>query len=143
MATQTETITPSASRVALPQVRRRSSSHSTQKKPWQQPHRPSFHSSHSHSHSHSRPAPEEIERLATQITRQTTRSSHRRSNKWYKIRWFKGITDDLKRRAPYYWSDWKDAWDYRVIPATVYMYFAKYAQSTYHSPLPPACPPLI
>ncbi|KAK5627158.1 hypothetical protein RRF57_002874 [Xylaria bambusicola] len=27
-------------------------------------------------------------------------------------------------RAPYYWSDWIDAWDYRVIPATVYMYFA-------------------
>ena len=25
---------------------------------------------------------------------------------------------------PYYVSDWVDAWDYRVVPATVYMYFA-------------------
>jgi len=36
------------------------------------------------------------------------------------------MIDDVKRRLPYYWSDWRDAWDYRVIPATVYMYFAKY-----------------
>lgn len=36
------------------------------------------------------------------------------------------MIDDVKRRAPYYWSDWRDAWDYRVVPATVYMYFAKY-----------------
>lgn len=34
------------------------------------------------------------------------------------------MIEDVKRRAPYYWSDWKDAWDYRVVPATVYMYFA-------------------
>ena len=26
-------------------------------------------------------------------------------------------------------SDWTDAWDYRVVPATVYMYFAKYVLS--------------
>jgi boron transporter len=123
MATQTETVTTPSSSRAAPQIRRRSSSHSAQKKPWQHPHRPSFHSSHS------RPAPEEIQRLAEQVTRQTTRSSARGTNKWYKIRWFKGITDDIKRRAPYYWSDWRDAWDYSVIPATVYMYFAKYAQS--------------
>ena len=35
---------------------------------------------------------------------------------------------DVKRRAPYYGSDILDAWDYRIIPATVYMYFAKYAR---------------
>jgi hypothetical protein len=35
------------------------------------------------------------------------------------------MINDVKRRAPFYWSDWTDAWDYRVIPATVYMYFAK------------------
>lgn len=34
------------------------------------------------------------------------------------------MIDDVKRRAPYYASDWTDAWDYRVVPATVYMYFA-------------------
>jgi hypothetical protein len=36
------------------------------------------------------------------------------------------MINDVRRRAPYYWSDWADAWDYRVVPATVYMYFAKY-----------------
>ncbi len=42
------------------------------------------------------------------------------------MRLFRGMVNDVRRRAPYYWSDWKDAWDYRVVPATVYMYFAKY-----------------
>lgn len=45
--------------------------------------------------------------------------------KWWKIHLFRGIIKDIKRRAPYYWSDWIDAWDYRVVPATVYMFFAK------------------
>jgi hypothetical protein len=36
------------------------------------------------------------------------------------------MINDIRRRAPFYWSDWRDAWDYRVVPATVYMYFAKY-----------------
>lgn len=34
------------------------------------------------------------------------------------------MVNDLRRRAPYYWSDWRDAVDYRVVPATIYMYFA-------------------
>lgn len=38
---------------------------------------------------------------------------------------FMGMIKDLKRRAPYFKSDWTDAWNYRVVPATVYMYFAK------------------
>lgn len=46
--------------------------------------------------------------------------------KWWKIHLFRGMVNDVRRRAPYYWSDWIDAWDYRVVPATVYMYFAKY-----------------
>lgn len=49
-----------------------------------------------------------------------------RAPKWWKIRLFRGMVNDVRRRAPYYWSDWVDAWDYRVVPATVYMYFAKY-----------------
>lgn len=36
------------------------------------------------------------------------------------------MVKDVKRRAPYYWSDLTDAWDYRIVPATVYMFFAKY-----------------
>lgn len=45
--------------------------------------------------------------------------------KWWTIHLFRGMVNDVRRRAPYYWSDWRDAWDYRVVPATVYMYFAK------------------
>ena len=48
------------------------------------------------------------------------------NRRWWKIKLFKGMIDDVRRRAPYYWTDWRDAWDYRVVPATVYMYFAKY-----------------
>ncbi|CAG8952020.1 hypothetical protein HYFRA_00000756 [Hymenoscyphus fraxineus] len=44
--------------------------------------------------------------------------------KWWKVRLFRGMVNDVRRRAPYYMSDWTDAWDYRVVPATVYMYFA-------------------
>jgi hypothetical protein len=47
------------------------------------------------------------------------------SEKWWKIHLFRGMVNDIRRRAPYYWSDWRDAWDYRVVPATIYMYFAK------------------
>lgn len=56
----------------------------------------------------------------------STRStrSHGRA-RWWRVRLFRGMVADVRRRAPYYWSDWADAWDYRVVPATVYMYFAK------------------
>ncbi|KAH7032949.1 HCO3 transporter family-domain-containing protein [Microdochium trichocladiopsis] len=46
------------------------------------------------------------------------------SDRWWKIHLFRGIINDIRRRGPYYASDWRDAWDYRVVPATVYMYFA-------------------
>lgn len=49
--------------------------------------------------------------------------------KWWKVHFFRGMIQDIRRRAPYYWSDWTDAWDYRVVPATVYMYFAKYVRA--------------
>lgn len=47
-----------------------------------------------------------------------------RASAWWKIHLFRGMINDLRRRAPYYLSDWTDAWNYRVVPATVYMYFA-------------------
>ncbi|EIM81703.1 anion exchanging protein [Stereum hirsutum FP-91666 SS1] len=40
------------------------------------------------------------------------------------IRPFQGIVRDIRARAPWYWSDWKDAWNYRVIPATALIFFA-------------------
>jgi hypothetical protein len=69
---------------------------------------------------------EENHGLHTANTNASTRTRH--VPKWYKVRLFKGMIDDVKRRAPYYWSDYKDAWDYRVVPATIYMYFAKYVE---------------
>jgi hypothetical protein len=59
----------------------------------------------------------------------TTAPMHLVQEKWWHVHLFRGMINDVKRRAPYYWSDWTDAWDYRVVPATVYMYFAKYARS--------------
>ena len=59
-------------------------------------------------------------------SRGTHSSKPPRAPRWWKVRLFRGMINDVRRRAPYYWSDWKDAWDYRVVPATVYMYFAKY-----------------
>ncbi|KAL8706915.1 MAG: hypothetical protein Q9201_000075 [Fulgogasparrea decipioides] len=62
--------------------------------------------------------------LAQEVSNVSTNTSSGRRSRWWKIRLFQGMIDDVRRRAPYYWSDWKDAWDYRVVPATVYMYFA-------------------
>ncbi|KAK3902263.1 HCO3 transporter family-domain-containing protein [Staphylotrichum tortipilum] len=45
-------------------------------------------------------------------------------DRWWKIHLFRGMVNDVRKRAPYYWSDWADAWNYRVVPATVYMFFA-------------------
>lgn len=48
---------------------------------------------------------------------------------WWQTRLFRGMINDVRRRTPFYMSDWMDAWDYRVVPATVYMYFAKYVST--------------
>ncbi|GME24005.1 hypothetical protein GTA08_BOTSDO13907 [Neofusicoccum parvum] len=65
------------------------------------------------------------ERLSRQQTRASARTtSTNRHTKWWQIRWFRGMVHDIRRRAPFYVSDWTDAWDYRVVPATIYMYFA-------------------
>lgn len=37
-----------------------------------------------------------------------------------------GIFQDIRARAPWYLSDWIDAWNYRVVPATTLIFFAKY-----------------
>ncbi|TGO66352.1 hypothetical protein BOTNAR_0063g00340 [Botryotinia narcissicola] len=78
--------------------------------------------SNTNSTSRSAEAPNEYDGLQAANTTASAKSKH--VPKWYKIRLFRGMVNDLKRRAPYYWSDWTDAWDYRVVPATIYMYFA-------------------
>ncbi|KAK5170808.1 hypothetical protein LTR04_003397 [Oleoguttula sp. CCFEE 6159] len=71
------------------------------------------------------PESESEEQLSRENTRGTTQSrSSTKTARWWRIQLFRGMINDVKRRTPYYWSDWKDAWDYRVVPATVYMYFA-------------------
>ncbi|KAJ5684111.1 uncharacterized protein N7477_000456 [Penicillium maclennaniae] len=64
------------------------------------------------------PVQEDMHRPATATSAQSSQP------KWWRVRLFRGMINDVKRRAPYYWSDWTDAWDYRIVPATVYMYFA-------------------
>ncbi|CZR39928.1 uncharacterized protein FPRO_04826 [Fusarium proliferatum ET1] len=51
-------------------------------------------------------------------------SPRQKQEAWWRIHLFRGMISDIRRRIPYYVSDWTDAWDYRVVPATVYMYFA-------------------
>lgn len=49
--------------------------------------------------------------------------------KGFVTHWFiplgSGISLDIRARAPFYLSDWTDAWNYRVIPATTLIFFAK------------------
>ncbi|KAI0444608.1 HCO3 transporter family-domain-containing protein [Xylaria telfairii] len=74
------------------------------------------------------PGPGSVSGAVTGATdHRSTTSSGRRARsppRWWKIHLFRGMVNDVCRRAPYYWTDWLDAWDYRVVPATVYMYFA-------------------
>jgi hypothetical protein len=64
------------------------------------------------------------ERLSREASRRSTAVSASKS-RWWRIHFFRGMMHDIKRRAPFFVSDWTDAWDYRVVPATVYMFFAK------------------
>ncbi|KAL8873137.1 MAG: hypothetical protein Q9174_001342 [Haloplaca sp. 1 TL-2023] len=74
------------------------------------------------------PPPQESDETLTQdISEPVSRDSGIGNKRWWKTQLFKGMSNDIRRRAPFFWSDWKDAWDYRVVPATIYMYFAKYA----------------
>jgi hypothetical protein len=42
-----------------------------------------------------------------------------------------GIISDVRARTPWYLSDWTDAWNYRVVPATALIFFAKYVSELY------------
>ncbi|WVF67972.1 hypothetical protein IAT40_002734 [Kwoniella sp. CBS 6097] len=51
-------------------------------------------------------------------------SSDRQGGKWWKVRIGMGMYNDIRNRIPFYWSDWTDAWNYRVVPATWFIFFA-------------------
>lgn len=88
---------------------------------WQSQHIPSIRSGRLH-----HGPPEEAQESLTRGRAQASSSASTKTAKWWRIRLFRGMINDIKRRAPYYWNDWTDAWDYRIVPATIYMYFAKY-----------------
>jgi len=54
---------------------------------------------------------------------QNNHDDENKTQKNFKIKLFKGILNDLKDRLPYYLSDWKDSWNYRVIPSTILTFF--------------------
>jgi hypothetical protein len=60
----------------------------------------------------------------------TTRAQRR--SWWRSFHIGNGILRDIRARAPYYLSDWKDAWNYRVIPAIVLIFFAKCVAISLH-----------
>jgi hypothetical protein len=103
-AIQTEISTPPASAT------------NKKKKPWQQRRMHSL-------KARSQTPGESTDNLSQALSRTNTNESRHKA-KWWKVRLFRGITNDIKRRSPYYGSDWRDAWNYRVVPATIYMYFA-------------------
>ncbi|KAF7297733.1 Phosphoglycerate mutase-like protein [Mycena kentingensis (nom. inval.)] len=53
---------------------------------------------------------------------------HPRATPKTRSRWFcrvgSGVLSDIRARAPFYVSDWLDAWNYRVVPATALIFFA-------------------
>ena len=72
--------------------------------------------------SRSEPQHDSEETLSRQVSQAPTNASSTKKQ-WWRIHLFRGMINDVRRRAPFYGSDWRDAWDYRVIPATIYMYF--------------------
>lgn len=51
----------------------------------------------------------------------------RRAFQRLRVKPFRGIVNDLRARLPYYASDWTDAWNYRVVPATAFTFCTKCA----------------
>lgn len=107
-----------------------SSSHPPKKKNWSSRSFPFRSSSKSNRVAESGEQPQQQSQQQNMTRQQSipagSGSSAAPADRWWKMHLFQGMVKDIRRRAPYYWSDWADAWDYRVVPATVYMYFAKY-----------------
>ncbi|KAA1473803.1 hypothetical protein DENSPDRAFT_840295 [Dentipellis sp. KUC8613] len=67
---------------------------------------------------------EEAEQHHTSTPSSSTTSRTVRRTWLSSFRIGRGIIHDIRARAPWYISDWKDAWNYRVIPATALIFFA-------------------
>lgn len=59
----------------------------------------------------------------------TSRTRRPRGRRRTVLQWLEslasGMVSDVRARSPFYVSDWLDAWNYRVIPATALIFFAK------------------
>lgn len=67
-------------------------------------------------------------RVKISVLNSNSKKNNNKHDKYYVKRkripkLFMGIWLDLKDRLPWYWSDWKDSWDYRVIPSVIETYF--------------------
>lgn len=63
--------------------------------------------------------------VGSKATSMTLQPAKPRRQAWYR-RLGAGIIMDIRARGPWYFSDWTDAWNYRVVPATALIFFAKY-----------------
>jgi hypothetical protein len=77
-----------------------------------------------------RTASESRERLSYETDRRSrsrTAAESLKRGRWWHVRLFRGMINDIRRRAPFYLSDWTDAWTYRVVPSTgVFLFFFQY-----------------
>jgi hypothetical protein len=64
-----------------------------------------------------------LDRIKT--TESYTFQGQRGWRQWRILRPGRGMYHDVKRRAPFYWSDIRDAFTYRAFASTVRMYFVK------------------
>src|ERR1700729_3068555 len=70
--------------------------------------------------------PQETSAVSSGRTSQTLRDERSRKHRpWWLPRLGAGIFNDVRSRLPWYKSDWTDAWNYRVVPATALIFFAK------------------
>lgn len=61
------------------------------------------------------PGPSRLSTVMSRGSNQGTVRGEMRGKGWWL---FRGMVNDIRRRAPFYMSDWTDAWDYRVVPST-------------------------
>ncbi|WWD08459.1 hypothetical protein V865_006571 [Kwoniella europaea PYCC6329] len=73
---------------------------------------------------HSTTSPITPYRTTSHAPREDDDEKGKRKRKWWRVRLGYGMYNDIRNRIPWYISDWTDAWNYRVIPSTWFIFFA-------------------
>ncbi|OCF58477.1 anion transporter [Kwoniella mangroviensis CBS 10435] len=73
---------------------------------------------------HSTTSPITPYRTSSHAPREDDDEKGKRKRKWWRVRLGSGMYNDIRNRIPWYISDWTDAWNYRVIPSTWFIFFA-------------------